>query len=61
MEKELPNTTCRFSRQDPGFSIYIGAEIADEVLKAMPLRKKLIAVFDEDKETLTIQKLRIQP
>lgn len=61
MEKELPNTTCRFSRQTPGFSIYIGSEIADVVLAVMPLKKKLIAVFDEENETLTIQKLRIQP
>lgn len=57
---ELPNTPCRFSSQKPGFTIYISGEIADAVLKAMPLKKKFLAVFDEDAETLTIQKFKIQ-
>ena len=57
---DLPNTLCRFSRQSPGFAVYIGAEIADDVLKVLPLKKKHLAVFDEEKETLTIQKFRIQ-
>ena len=59
-DTDLPNTPCRFSSQKPGFSIYIGGEIADEVLKVMPLKKKFLAVFDKDAETLTIQKFRIR-
>ncbi len=56
---DLPATVCRFSRQGPGFSIYISAEIANEVLEVLPLKKKFVAVLNKDEQTLTIQRLRI--
>lgn len=58
-EEDLPSTPCRFSSQYPGFSIYIGIEIAEEVLKVLPMKKKLLAVWNAETGVLTIQKYKV--
>lgn len=58
-DEDLPNTTCRFSKQHAGFTVYIGVDIADKVLKVLKLHKTHIAVFDSEKEQLIIQKLKV--
>ena len=58
-DKELLAMTCRLSLQSPGFTIYIGKDIADKVKSVLKIGVTHLAVFNPNDETLTIKKMRL--
>ncbi|RLD18714.1 MAG: hypothetical protein DRI69_09800 [Bacteroidetes bacterium] len=61
-EKTRPDGFCRIGYQNPGCTIYFGAELAKLIHKTMPLSNtpgapKYVVAVEPEKITITVAKL----